>query len=335
MFGQHGTEEDPMTAATEPIRDHGLMLGDANDIQFSAARAPHLSVVQWLVAAGAPRAAQSAFASSVALATPPRSTRVVGALGIPSLAQLPEFIVPLAPSHDATIADNITALSDAQPEALAAEVADWPMTLPALWQAAVDDPARWRDDLVCALEAAWSAGRCYWDTGRFAIDREISRIGTAAVTGAMPALLNSLHPRLQYIDGVLRFSNSCPTTIPLGGRRLVLVPILAPAHRVVVSLERTDVAYIAYPVLGNTRPGRKGEDRLELVIGQLRATTLRRLVQPLTMQALAAELHCAPSTATYHCGLLESAGLVARERRGPLVWVMRTRAGDAILDLLS
>ena len=53
------------------------------------------------------------------------------------------------------------------------------------------------------------------------------------------------------------------------------------------------------------------------------------------MQALADELHCAPSTATYHCDLLDSAGLIARERRGSSIWVVRTRDGEALLDLLS
>jgi hypothetical protein len=148
-------------------------------------------------------------------------------------------------------------------------------------------------------------------------------------------LLNSLHPRLYVAEGVLRFRNSCSTTIPLGGRRLVLVPTLAPAHRVVVSFERPDVAYVGYPVLGQSRAGRRREDRLELVLGVVRASALRHLAVPRTMQALAAEMHCAPSTATYHCNLLETAGLVTRERRGSLVWVSRTQAAEQLVDLLS
>ncbi|HEY8302386.1 MAG TPA: hypothetical protein VIG48_10830 [Jatrophihabitans sp.] len=324
-----------MTAAAEAASEHGLVVGDADDIRLGAVRAPHLSVIQWLVAAGGPRGAQSAFASSIALASPPRSAQVVTALGMPALAQLPEFLVPLAPRHDSTVAENVTALMDALPDSLAAEVSAWPVTLPAPWRAAVDRPADWRDDFVRAVRAAWSAGRRYWERSRFAVDREITRIGTAAMTGSVPALLNSLHPRLHYRDGMLRFRNSCPTAVPLDGRRLVLVPILAPVHHVAVSFERSDLAYIAYPVLGQTRAAGNDEDRLELVVGQLRASALRHLVQPLTMQALAAEIHCAPSTATYHCDLLEAAALIARERRGSLVWVMRTRAGDALVDLLS
>lgn len=323
-----------MTAATAAAWEHGLDIGDVADLSLAAVRAPHLSVIQWLVSAGAPRAAQSAFASAIALATPPSATRVLAALGVPGLGQLPEFITPLPPAHDATVQETLDAVRDAPAGELAREVAGWGSP-PAGWRAAVDDPARWRDDFVRAAETAWTVGCRRWQGGRHPIDREISRIGTAVVTGSVPALLNSLHPRLRYRDGVLRFRSNCPTTAPLAGRRLVLVPFLGPAQRLVVSFERSDIAYVAYPALGHARPRRDADDRLELVLGPLRAAALRRLEQPLTMQALATEIQCVASTATYHCDLLESAGLISRDRRGAVVWVVRTRSGDALVDLLS
>ena len=231
--------------------------------------------------------------------------------------------------------DTVEAVRDAPADDLAAEVSAWPGPLPVEWRAAVENPAGWREAYARAVETAWSFGRRHWQGGRHPIDRELARIGTAVVTGTVPALLNSLHPRLRFRDGVLRFRHSCPSSVPLGDRRLVLVPVLAAPHRVIVSFERPDVAYVAYPVLGQGRVRRDGEDRLELVVGALRSAALRRLEQPLTMQTLAAEIQCAASTATYHCDLLESAGLVTRDRRGAVVWVMRTRAGDALVDLLS
>lgn len=322
--------------ATLPATGHGLLIGDTEDLRLSAVRAPYLSVLAWLVSAGAPTGARTAFASAVATAAPPSSVRVAAALGTPGLARLPEYLVPLAPSHDATVTDNVVALRAAPVEDLAAELSTWATPLGAPWRAAADHPDRWRDDFARAADAAWDVGRRRWQDGRHPIDREVARIGTAVVTGGVPALLNSLHPRLRYRDGVLWFRGRASSSVPLAGRRLVLAPILAPAHRVMVSFERPDVAYIAYPVLGPTAPlGARVEDRLELVVGQLRAAALRRLAQPSTMQALAAEIHCAASTATYHCDLLDAAGLVVRERRGSAVWVMRTPAGDALVDLLS
>ena len=112
-----------MTAATAAAWEHGLDIGDVADLSLAAVRAPHLSVIQWLVSAGAPRAAQSAFASAIALATPPSATRVLAALGVPGLGQLPEFITPLPPAHDATVQETLDAVRDAPAGELAREVA--------------------------------------------------------------------------------------------------------------------------------------------------------------------------------------------------------------------
>jgi len=38
---------------------------------------------------------------------------------------------------------------------------------------------------------------------------------------------------------------------------------------------------------------------------------------------------------SYHCGQLEAAGLIVRERRGQSVWVSRTARGHELVDLLS
>lgn len=77
------------------------------------------------------------------------------------------------------------------------------------------------------------------------------------------------------------------------------------------------------------------EDPLTQVIGPVRAAILRFLAEPATMGSLAVELGVAPSLATYHCGPLISAGLVARTRTGRTVRVERTPLGDALVALLS
>jgi DNA-binding MarR family transcriptional regulator len=62
---------------------------------------------------------------------------------------------------------------------------------------------------------------------------------------------------------------------------------------------------------------------------------LQALRQPLTVSDLAAAVHCAPTTATYHLHQLATSGLVGREKSGPSVWVRRTARGDELVDLLS
>jgi DNA-binding MarR family transcriptional regulator len=50
---------------------------------------------------------------------------------------------------------------------------------------------------------------------------------------------------------------------------------------------------------------------------------------------LAAGVHCAPTTATYHLHQLAAAGLIIREPCGKSIRVSRTARGDELVDLLS
>ncbi|MEP7020179.1 MAG: MarR family winged helix-turn-helix transcriptional regulator [Pseudonocardiales bacterium] len=76
-------------------------------------------------------------------------------------------------------------------------------------------------------------------------------------------------------------------------------------------------------------------DSLALVLGPLRAQTLRATGRPITAGRLATRLQCAPNTVTYHCTQLESAGLIVRERRGPSVWISRTGRGQELIDVMA
>jgi DNA-binding MarR family transcriptional regulator len=79
----------------------------------------------------------------------------------------------------------------------------------------------------------------------------------------------------------------------------------------------------------------QSDDPLALVLGPLRARTLRATGRPITAGRLATRLQCAPNTVTYHCTQLESAGLIIRERRGPSVWIMRTGRGQELLEVFA
>lgn len=74
---------------------------------------------------------------------------------------------------------------------------------------------------------------------------------------------------------------------------------------------------------------------LALILGPLRAATLRALDCPLTVGQLAAAVECPPTTATYHVNQLATAGMIIRERNGTSIWVSRTDRGDQLIDLLS
>ena len=196
-----------------------------------------------------------------------------------------------------------------------------------------------------ASQDIWAVAEPRWHAAGPLLDREIRRIGVAAVRGGMGALLNSLHPGIGYDDdhGTFAFSAQCGKSDPIGPigpvgpRRLALLPLIAGRHAVMFSFERPDVCYIGYPV---PRPGGPGapstaDGALATILGPVRAAILKALRQPLTVNGLAAVVHCAPTTATYHLHHLAAAGLIHRERSGPAVWVSRAARGDELVDLLS
>jgi DNA-binding transcriptional ArsR family regulator len=57
--------------------------------------------------------------------------------------------------------------------------------------------------------------------------------------------------------------------------------------------------------------------------------------RPISMGKLGAAVGCSPRMTSYHCGQLEAAGLIMRERRGQSVWVSGTARGHELVDLLS
>jgi DNA-binding transcriptional ArsR family regulator len=176
----------------------------------------------------------------------------------------------------------------------------------------------------------------WWRAAGPLFDREMRRVGTAAVRGGLGALLNSLHPHICYRDGTLTLTCGDDRCVPLGGRRLVLVPMIAGCDSKLVNFDRDDVCYVCYPV---RPPGPGGQaaanGTLILVLGPLRAAALRALRQPLTVGELAVAVQCAPTTATYHVHLLAAAGLVTCERRGSSVLVSRSVRGHELVDLLA
>jgi DNA-binding transcriptional ArsR family regulator len=116
----------------------------------------------------------------------------------------------------------------------------------------------------------------------------------------------------------------------------VLLPMIAGRDALLFSFECADFCYIGYP-LPQPRPGPPDTrgSALATILGPVRAAMLQALRQPLAVGNLAAAVHCAPTTATYHLHQLAAAGLITREKSGPSVRVSRTARGDELVDVLS
>lgn len=318
-------------------RSHRLHLGDPDSVRVAAARSSAFSVVHWLLDETS-RARSSASRPSSTPVARHAIRPAVTALGMPGLDRMPDCIMALDP-RTSTIREHVERLRDSSGEELTREVRElWGPTPPPPWRYAAEQPRIWMRSLALASMDVWRTSGSRWVRGQDVLDREVARIGVASVTGSLDVLFNSLHPRLRFRDGSLEFNIDCGNRIELADRRLILVPMLVRSHQVAVSFNGPDFAYVAYPALGN--PGDRGEvgstkDSLALVLGPLRAGALKVLARPRTMRDLARLLHCAPSTATYHCDQLERAGLITRERRTQSVWVARTGRADEMIELLA
>jgi DNA-binding transcriptional ArsR family regulator len=306
----------------------------------SVVLSPQHSVLSLLrqAAAGQSRGAPAGLLAGVRDGLRPQARFAAQSLSGGTLS--PECCTPIPPLADTSVADQAARMRDMPSAALTDELqaANGSLDSPVYWRAAADQPRRWLNSMADASLDAWAVAEPRWRAAGPLLDREIRRIGTAAVRGGMAALLNSLHPRVSYHDGTFTFVCLHRSIIrcPVGPRRLALVPMIAGRDALLISFDQPDVFYIGYPVgQPDAGPQATAESALATILGPVRAAILRALRKPLTVGELAATVHCAPTTATYHLHQLAAASLITRQKYGPSVRVSRTARGDELVDLLS
>jgi DNA-binding transcriptional ArsR family regulator len=339
-------DETGMVAATSaPMPGYELRADAADALSVSIVLAPHQSVILLLLQAASGQAwgPPAGLLAAVRDALRPQARFAARSFTARGHQMIPDACTPISPLADTSVADQAVRLRDMSADALTAELfAANGHPCPPQWRAAADQPRRWLNSMADASLDIWAVAEPHWRAAGSLLDREIRRIGIAAVRGGTAALLNSLHPGLSYRDGTFTYAPPCDpgNTLgplgPVGPRRLALLPMIAGRDALLFSFELPDVCYIAYP-LRQPRPGAQAaaDSPLATILGPVRAATLQALRQPLTVSDLAAAVHCAPTTATYHLHRLAAAGLITREKSGPSVWVSRTARGDEMVDLLS
>jgi DNA-binding transcriptional ArsR family regulator len=328
------------TPASAPRPGYQLRLGAPDALPVSVALTPQQSVIGLIhqAASGQSRGAPASLLAAIRAALRPRARFAVRSFAVRGPSLIPECSAPISPLADASVADQAGRLRDLPAEELTdlLQAGYDGQGFPSCWEAAGDEPRRWFSSMADASLDTWTVIEPRWRAAGRLFDRELRRVGITAVRGGMAALLNSLHPHISYADGMLTFAHPHHRCVPLGRRRLVLMPMIAGRDSVLASFERPDVCCIGYPV---RRPGpgapATSTGALAMILGQLRAAMLQALRRPLTVSDLAADVHCAPTTATYHLHQLAAAGLIVREPRGISVRVSRTARGDELVDLLS
>jgi DNA-binding transcriptional ArsR family regulator len=334
----------PTTA--DPRSGHELRAGAPDALAVSVALAPQHSVVALLLqaASGQRWGAPAGLLAAIRDALRPEARFAAQLFTARGWTTIPDSCTPISPFADASVADQAARLRDMPAAALIGELhaTDFGHDCPPHWRAAADQPGRWLRSMADASLDTWAVAEPRWQAAGPLLDREIRRVGTAAVRGGMAALLNSLHPGLSYRDGTFSYTPRCDPRRtfgpfgPVGPRRLALLPMIAGRDAVLFSFDRPDICYIGYP-LPQRRLGApaKAESALATILGPVRAAILQVLRQPLIVSDVAAAVHCAPTTATYHLHQLAAADLITREKSGPSVWISRTARGDELVDLLS
>jgi len=341
MHGETGMIE----ATPAPRPGYELQPGVPDALDVSVVLAPHQSVLMLLLqaASGQSWGAPAGLLPAVRNALRPQARFAAQSFTERGWTELPESCTPISPLADTSVADQVARLRDLPVAELTSELqsADGHYQLPH-WQAAADQPRRWLNSMADASLDIWAVAELRWQAAGPLLDREIRRVGTASVRGGLAGLLNSLHRGLSYHDGMFTYSPPCDPRLtfgplgPIGPRRLALLPMIAGRDALLFSFERPDVCYIGYP-LPQACPGAQATNgsALAMVLGPVRAAMLQSLRQPLTVSDLAAAVHCAPTTATYHLHQLAAADLIIREKSGPSVRVSRTARGAELVDLLS
>lgn len=251
----------------------------------------------------------------------------------------PDLVAPNG-QGDVSVAEFVHWLRDEGAAELVRQVDEAGPIESGAWQRELADPHRWVNAYAQASLATWHAIRPLWDSRINLIESEMERIGVAEVRGGGAELLNLVHPAISFSDDVLSIgTNRGPRLeVPVAGRKINLVPMIAASQSWYASVDGRDVITLAYGLPRSTvqHDLRAGDsvDAITLLLGLPRASALYFLAQPRRVGEVAQHLAVAPSTATHHCDLLESAGLVTRTRQGKSVLVSLTNRGRDLVEVL-
>ena len=338
-----GPGPHPGAPVTAPIPSR-LLLGPLADLPISVATMPYMSVLLGLVdgVGNLRRGLPPELRDQLRAATGEPGHRAFRPFsGHDRTSIVPSFLMPVVPQGAMGVGVVLEALRDLSPDTIADQVnEDFDHDVPEPWRVAVDRPQDWHRDFVQATRSASLAIRDVWERARPTIQQEQRRLEIAQERGQLAALLNDLTPKLRYRDESLTFEEDWGLgDIPLAGRPLVLVPVIAgPAMIFTNVAEGGSPVWIGYPVidfdLTNGR-GLTADSPLQTLLGLQRSLVLRYLHRASGMAEIASLLRTTPANATFHCSQLEAADLVARRRVGRHVLVERTPLGTALLELLD
>ncbi|OKJ16834.1 ArsR/SmtB family transcription factor [Kitasatospora sp. CB01950] len=248
---------------------------------------------------------------------------------------LPDFLLADSTAYLRTFADELDSVLTTTDERIHAELDHcYDRTAPPVVQRLREEGASALRPVVNAAAALYRA--CLapeWREIRRTLDAEVRCHAQAVVTDGPAAMLERLHPRLDWRDtGTLTVDRpGPPVRHRLAGRGLQLHPNLF-LDKCAVLHQHDRPTALLHPVLLPSRRTADDSDGLRPLLGPARARTLRAIAQgPCTTTELAATLGIAPSSASPHTNALRAAGLITTTRQGRGVQHALTPLGHALL----
>ena len=258
---------------------------------------------------------------------------------------LPAAILPngLLPLPGASFASFESELAELRAKPLAPIVKDLEIgwagrPYPAALEPLRRDPEATLQRYCDAMEAHWQRLLApSWPRIRRLLEREVLLVGHALATDGLEGALGSLHPRVTYADGRLRYRTGFTLQRAyVAEQALTLMPLACEPEQILVNEDHPDATVIAYAARGAAElwaPPPAPHAELARLLGDTRATLALALATPSTTTDLALRLQLAPSTVSRHLSGLAETGLVDRTRCGALVYYRLTARGEALLDL--
>jgi DNA-binding transcriptional ArsR family regulator len=200
----------------------------------------------------------------------------------------------------------------------------------------LEDPDRGLAELTELMTAYWRrAIEPHWPAIRATLEADIAYRASRLAAGGPLAAFADLHELASWRDGALVVDRPYESTVELGGRGLLLVPVAFAWPELWAMIDppwQPAVIYAPRGVATLWEPAEHAPDALADLLGRRRAGILSGLDRPATTQELAARLAASPAGISEHLAVLRRAGLVAGRREGRAVRYARTSAGDGLIS---
>lgn len=322
-----------------------LDLGDVADLRVSVVCDPMPTLISLVadVYGQRPQGVAEPWRRLIRRAAVVDAAQVLSPMFAPRTPVLPDCISPVI--HEHSNADPVAYLDrirDTAPDVLLDELHQiFGEDLPPQWRPVAAAPKPWLQTMAAVMDGVWGAFAPVWSRATALFDQEFERVGSAVVRSVAETVLLNLGSRHRYTDGVLHIEDRYPAEFALDGRTLAFIPVISSSAPTLCELDRPDMVWLGYAMPGQGRlhgsepvlPFRS--DALGIAIGIPRAHILRMLTTPATMSDVADWIGATAPAATYHCRVLEDAGLLTRRRRGLYTEVRRTSRGEALVDLFN